>query len=373
MKKIFLDLNKLDKSAAVFQQALKLKPENGELHRRLSQVMKYEQTSSHVKDMEKIISTDNVTDDQQMHLSFALGKAYEDMKSYDKAFAHWEKGNFLKRKEIKYSTEYQARLVEVVKKNFTNDLFEKFKNYGNPDKTLIFIIGMPRSCTTLVEQILSSHLKVYGAGEVDFIPHLIKKNLGDNNLHLFFEEIPNFDKDNLKKIGEEYIVKMKNISNDSDRTTDKLPINFLYVGFIKLILPKSKIVHCYRNAKDNCLSIFKNQFSSGKIKFAYDISEIVEYYNLYDDLMKYWTNFLPDFIYDIKYENLISNTETEIQNLLSNCDLDWSNDCLNFHNNKRPIKTASAVQARSKIYNSSIDSWKNYEKYLNKYFTKLKN
>ena len=167
--------------------------------------------------------------------------------------------------------------------------------------------------------------------------------------------------------------KIKAISNNSDRVTDKLPINFLYVGFIKLILPNAKIVHCYRNPKDNCLSIFKNQFSSGKIKFAYDISEIVEYYNLYDDLMKYWTNFLPDFIYDIKYENLISNTETEIQNLLSNCDLDWSNDCLNFHNNKRPIKTASAVQARSKIYNSSIDSWKNYEKYLNKYFTKLKN
>ena len=216
-------------------------------------------------------------------------------------------------------------------------------------------------------------LKVYGAEEVDFIPHLIKKNFGDNNLHLFFKEIPNFDKDNLKKIGEEYIAKMKAISNNSKRATDKLPINFLYIGFIKLILPKSKIVHCYRNAKDNCLSIFKNQFSSGKIKFAYDISEIVEYYNLYDDLMKYWTNFLPDFIYDIKYENLISNTETEIQNLLSNCDLDWSNDCLNFYNNKKPIKTASDFQARSKIYNSSIDSWKNYEKYLNEYFTKLKN
>ena len=165
---------------------------------------------------------------------------------------------------------------------------------------------------------------------------------------------------------------MKEISNDSERTTDKLPINFLHIGFIKLILPKSKIIHCYRNSKDNCLSIFKNQFSGGKIKFAYDMNEIVAYYNVYDDLMQYWANLLPNFIYNIKYENLISNTKFEIKNLLSNCDLNWSNDCLNFHNNERSVKSASDTQVRSKIYTSSVDSWKNYEKYLNEYFTKLK-
>ena len=166
---------------------------------------------------------------------------------------------------------------------------------------------------------------------------------------------------------------MKAISNNSKRATDKLPINFLYIGFIKLILPKSKIVHCYRNPKDNCISVFKNYFSGEKIKFAYDMNEVVEYYNLYNDLMKYWNNLLPDVIYNIKYESLISNTKTVIQNLLENCDLDWTNDCLNFHNNKRRIKTASDVQARNKIYSNSIDSWKNYEKYLNEYFTKLGN
>ena len=189
---------------------------------------------------------------------------------------------------------------------------------------------MPRSCTTLVEQILSSHPKVYGADEVEFIPDLVNKNFGDKNLSLFFEEIVNFDKNNLKKIGDEYIAKIKDISNGSERVTDKLPTNFLYIGFIKLILPKSKIVHCYRNSKDNCLSIFKNLFSSGKIKFAYEMGEIVDYYNLYNDLMKYWDNLLPNFIFDLKYENLISDTKDEIKNLLNYCDLDWSNDCLDF-------------------------------------------
>ncbi len=230
---------------------------------------------------------------------------------------------------------------------------------------------MPRSCTTLVEQILSSHSEVYGAEEVEFIPSLLKKNFGDKNPRLFFEGIINFDKDNLKKIGEEYIVKMRSISNDAKKTTDKLPINFLYIGFIKLILPNSKIVHCHRNVKDNCFSIFKNQFGSGKIKFAYDMNEIVAYYNLYENLMKYWTKLLPSFLYDIKYEDLISNTKIEIQKLLKYCNLNWSDDCLNFHNNKRLIKSASDIQVRRKIYSSSIDSWKNYEKYLSEYFTKL--
>mgnify|MGYP001361687148 CR=1 FL=1 len=172
---------------------------------------------------------------------------------------------------------------------------------------------------------------------------------------------------------EEYGAKMKDLSNNSERTTDKLPTNFLSVGFIKLILPNSRIVHCYRNSRDNCTSIFKNHFTSGKVKFAYDLDEITEYFNLYKDLMNYWNDLLPGFVFDIKYEKLISDTEVEIRKLLKFCDLKWFDDCLNFYNNKRQIKTASDIQARSKIYKSSIGSWKNYEKYTKKFFLKLSN
>ena len=205
------------------------------------------------------------------------------------------------------------------------------------------------------------------------VPNICQKNFGDKNLRLFFENIVDFSKDDLRKIGEEYINKMNIISNKSDRTTDKLPINFLHIGFIKLILPESKIIHCYRNPRDNCFSIYKNQFSSGMVEFAYDLNEIVKYYNLYNDIMKYWTNLLPDFIYNIKYENLISDTKEQVKNLLNHCDLDWSDDCLTFYKNMRPVKSASDVQVRSKIYNSSIESWKNYDKYLNEHFEKLEN
>ena len=230
---------------------------------------------------------------------------------------------------------------------------------------------MSRSGTTLIEQILSSHPKVFGSDEVEFIPNLIKKNFGRNKLKLFFDQVIEFNKDDFRKIGKEYQKMINTISNNSERTTDKLPVNFLSIGFIKLILPNSKIIHTYRNPKDNCFSIFKNHFPDAKIKYAYDMNEIVMYYNLYFDLMKYWNNLLPDFIYNLKYENLVSNFDSETKNLLNFCNLEWSDDCLNFHTNKRIIKTASDVQARNKLYSSSINSWRNYKNHLDKYFTKL--
>ncbi len=370
----YVAIGKFSKAKKHFRESIKLNPSFTVTHRMLSRITKYTDNDEHFIELKKIYENVDINDsEKRIELGFALGKAYEDTKNFDQSFTHYKEANLLQRKKIDFSLKLEEEKFKEIKNTYNKKLFDKYKSSGCPDYSPIFIIGMPRSSTTLVEQILSSHSKVYGADEVEFIPNLIKKNFGDKNLRLFFDKIINFDRADLKNIGEEYIAKMKDISNDSKRTTDKLPINFLYIGFIKLILPKSKIVHCYRNIKDNCFSIFKNNFGSGKIKFAYDMNEIVAYYSLYEDLMKCWANLLPNFIYDIKYENLISNTRIEIQNLLNYCDLTWSNDCLNFHNNKRSVKSASDTQVRSKIYASSIDSWKNYEKYLNEYFEKLKN
>ena len=159
--------------------------------------------------------------------------------------------------------------------------------------------------------------------------------------------------------------------NNSEKVTDKLPINFKWIGFIKLLLPKSKIIHCTRNPKDNCLSIFKTYFASKKLNFAYDLDEILGFYHMYKDLMDYWEAVLPDFIFDIKYEKIIKNPEKEIRNLIKECKLSWDNKCLKFYENKRPIKTASDTQARKKIYKSSINMWKNYEMYLKDFFKKF--
>ena len=361
--KIFLDLNKLDKSAAVFKQALKLKPENGELHRRLSQVVKYEQTSSHVKDMEKIISSGDVTHTQQMHLSFALGKAYEDMKSYDKAFLHWKKGNFLKRKEIKYSTKYQARLVKIIKENFTNDLFEKFKNYGNRDNTLIFIVGMPRSGTTLVQQIISSHPKVFGVGESNQFSNKINECFFKEN-GFFKENLYNFDPINFNKIGEEYIKNIRQLSADTKHILVKDLLNFTWLGFIKLIFPNAKIVHCVRNPMDTCVSLFKNYFVGG-MDFSYDLIEMGEYYNLYRDIMLFWNNILPNYYVNIFYEELINDPKKQIEKLLNVCNLEWNESCMQFYNNKHFMSTGSnSINIHQPIYKTSMQYWKRYEKQL---------
>ena len=302
-----------------------------------------------------------------------MAKAYEDIRNFDKSFTFYKKANSLYRKKINFSLSEENEKFKKIKNTFDKNLFIKYLNTGHLDSSPIFIVGMPRSGTTLVEQILSSHNKVFGADEIEFIPEIMSKNFGNTDLNLFFEGVLNFDAKDLKKIGEEYCKKIQNYSNNSERTTDKLPKNFLSIGFIKLILPNSKIIHCIRNPKDTIFSIFKNHFPSGQITFAYELNEIVEYYNLYHNLMKYWNEILPNFIFNLEYENLVSNTEIQIRNLLNFCKLDWQNACLEFYSNKRPIKTASDIQVRNKMYNTSIDAWKNYEKYLKDYFIKIKN
>ena len=169
-----------------------------------------------------------------------------------------------------------------------------------------------------------------------------------------------------------YTLLLKEISNNSERTTDKFPANFLYIGLIKLILPESKIIHCQRDPRDNIFSIYKNYFVGNRITFGCDLNEAVEYYNMYFDLMKFWNNVLPNFILNLKYEDLVEDTENEVKKLLNFCDLNWEDNCLKFYNSKRPIRTASDTQVRSKIYKTSINLWKNYEKFLNKYYKKIR-
>ena len=371
---VYITLGNFIEAKNHLKEAIKLNPNLAHAHRSLSRITKYTTKNDHFIKLKKLYENTNINEeDTKMNLAFAFGKACEDLKNFEKSFFLYKEANFINRRKIEFSIEKEKEKFKDIQNTFNKELFDKYKNDGCSDGSPIFIVGMPRSGTTLVEQILSSHPDVYGADEVDFIPNLIKKNFRDHNLSLFFKGIVEFDKENFNKIGKEYILMMKDISHNSKRTTDKLPINFLSIGFIKIILPKSKIIHCCRNPKDNIFSIFKNHFPGGRVSFAYNLEEIIEYYNLYFNLMEYWNHSLPNFILNIKYEKLILDKEKEIKNLLKFCNLDWTSDCLNFHKNKRPIKTASDTQARSKIYNTSIDSWKNYEKFLKDYFVKLKN
>ena len=321
--------------------------------------------------MQKLYNGSNINTPGKMALAFALGKAFDDIKNFENAFKYYDEGNKIRRNNIEFSLKKESEEFLNIKTTFNKSFFNKYKKVGIDDVTPIFILGMPRSGTTLVEQIISSHPKVFAGGELSFFNDFIKDYFYKNGV--FSAEYINQDNDkNFKKIGQEYINEIKNLSGKSTRVTDKLPINFKWIGFIKLILPNSKIIHCIRNPKDTCISIYKNFFTNTELNYAYNFGELVDFYNLYESLMKFWKKSFPGFITEIKYERLIRNPKKEIPKLIKNCNLSWNKKCIKFYNNKRSVKTASDVQVRNKIYTSSIDSWKNYEKYLKKDFTKLK-
>ena len=370
---VYVSIGKFNEAKTNLKKAIKIKPDFFEAHRLLSRLTKHTNKSANFLILKKLYAKKNLTEEQKIELCFSLGKANEDIKNYEDSFKFYKEANFLYRKKISFSIEQEIKNIEEIKKLYNLNLFEKFKNSGYKDSSPIFIVGMPRSGSTLVEQILSSHEKVFGGGEIELLPYLISKNFGGHDLRMFFLNDQLVNNEKLESIGKNYCDIMNDNSKKSIITTDKLLNNFLLIGFIKLILPKSKIVHTVRNSKDNIFSIFKNHFPGGKINFAYDMKEIVKYYDLYLNLMTHWENMFSDSIFKIKYENLILNTKTEIKNILSFCDLNWDNNCLNFHKSNRQIKTASDIQARSKIYSSSINSWKKYETNLNIYFNELKN
>ena len=362
---IHMNMGKFKLAKKYFEKSIKLNPYLIQSHRSLSQLIKYTKREKHLTSLKEIFDNKKTNDLQKTEISFALGKAYDDMKDYDKAFYYYKTGNDLRRKKVTFSIDAEKKEFELIKKIFYNDLYKSKTSINNLDDRAIFIVGMPRSGTTLVEQILSSHPDVFGADELYYLPKLIEENFSSVGLVNTDEE------SKMISISNKYISNLKKISQNSKKVTDKLPINFKNIGLIKLILPNSKIIHCSRNPKDTCLSIYKNYFVNTKLNFAYNLDELTEFYQLYINLMNYWKKILPHFIYEIKYEELIKNPNSEIKSLLKYCNLTWNNKCLKFYNNKRPIKTASYTQARKKIYSSSVNSWERYYKYLNPFFSKI--
>jgi len=345
-----------------FEKSIFLNNNFSPAHRNLSLVIKYKNSNKHLNNLKNLFMKDKIQDPDKREISFALGKAYEDIKDYDSAFRYFNIANQTVKKNLDYDINNDKNLFEDIKRKFNENLFKKFVNSGIKSKKPIFIIGMPRSGTTLVEQIISSHPDVYGGDELNYF--------NDLSYHAYKYKNLDQESDLYKNIGKSYIDKIQKLSN-LNKITDKYPLNFKWVGFIKVALPNAKIIHCVREPRDTCLSIFKNFFPYGRLGFAYDLIDLAEYYNLYTDLMNYWNKLLPGFIYNMNYETLIKNQRKETQNILKFCKLKWNNKCINFYKNTRPIKTASDLQARKPIYRSSLNSWKNYENHIVDFLKKI--
>lgn len=359
-----MDLGRQDEAIASCHKALAVKPDYAVAHRHLSLMKKFVEYDDDIKAMEQANTRPDIGDPQRMHLSFALGKSFEDLHQYKKAFDFYLTGNTIKRGTFEYSIESVARTMEDLKELFTTEFFNRHKTTGVSDDTPVFILGMPRSGTTLVEQILASHENVYGAGELNHLSRIVASRftgVGDAKLS---ESLAQASADDFSDAGREYINLIRENIDSAKFITDKMPLNFHRIGIIKLMLPRAKVIHYCRDPRDTCLSIFKNYFPADGNRYAYDLRELGQYYNLYRDLMAHWHKVLPDFIYDIHYEDIVADQEEQSRSLITHCGLEWDDACLEYYNSDRVVKTASASQVRKPMYKSSVQSWKRYEKGL---------
>ena len=374
---VYLNLGNFNEAKKYLKKTINLNKNFYSAHRALSQIIKYKKNDPHIKQLKLLYNDDLVHINNKAELAFALGKAFEDLKDFSNAYKYFNEGNSIRKKFVNFNIENESNNFKKIKKIFsTTNLFKdpKYKKQltDNIDKpSSIFIVGMPRSGTTLVEQILSSHSKVFGAGEIDIFSDLVEKYFFDKLKNSYFDNFSeNYEIFN--KLGLEYMEKINVINKSNKITTDKLPINFKYIGLIKASLPNAKIIHCTRNPKDVCLSIFKNYFSNSHINYGYNIDDLYQFYKLYEDLMIFWKKILPNFIYDVNYEKLVKNPKKEINKMLKENNLDWENQCLKFYLNKRAVRTASETQVRKKMYKSSINSWKKYNPFLKNFFMRFK-
>ena len=371
---VYQSINNLEKVRKILDEVFLIKEDFAPAHKLLSEITKYSSDDmnslSHIEDMKKLTLKGNLNDQNKIILSFALAKSLEDLKKYDESFDLLKIANNNKKKLINSNLKDEINIFQSLTKNFENVDFKEIKGEIN-SKKIIFICGMPRSGTTLIEQILSAHPEVYGAGELLYLEKIINKNFfGSNKIDK--QKIIDLQNSSSGKIIKEYLQFFEIYNIKENTITDKTPQNFKWIGFIKIFFPNAAIILCKRNPKDNCVSLFKNDFPSSIMNWAFDQEEIAEYYNEYHKLMNFWKDKIPKDIYELNYERLIEDDKGEIDKLLEFCNLDISEKCYNFTKfSKTPIKTVSVSQANKPIYKDSINSFDPYQKHLQKMLKKI--
>ena len=361
MSSVYQSLNKINEAKEHLNKALLIDEKFTIADQKLTTLEKYDEKNPHTKMMSYKLEKLKLNENQKVYLHFGLYKAYKDLKEYEKSFHHLKNGNQLQRKLIKYDIDQHKSLSRKIKSIFSkvnlNELQQK-----NGGENNIFILGMPRSGTTLIEKIISSHSNVSSISESNFIPEKVYEYLNKDS-----EGFINFLKSNFQ---DKYNTFIKSFNIKGKIVLDKTLTNFWHIGCIKIFFPKAKIIHVFRNPKDNCLSIFENLFDYPE-GWNSDQNELAEYYLIYKDLMNFWNKLFENSILHIKYEDIILNTESKVKEIIKFCDLKWENACLEFHKNNNPIKTLSFNQANKPIYKTSVNKYELYEKELKILFSKL--
>ena len=354
---------KLEGAIDAYNKALSIKPDYAEAHRNLSFIKEYTLQDKQFLKLQKLYKRDDLSENIRCHLSFTLAKMYEDIGKLDKAYSHLSEGNALRKKVLNYSIEQDKSLFGKLKRTQPKILNNSLKiGESSAELTPVFIIGMPRSGTTLIEQIVSSHSEVVGAGELNYISQF------GLNLSVEPEAI---NPTAISKFRDNYLRSISSRANGQPIVTDKMPQNFRFIPLICAAFPEAKIIHVQRNAAATCWSNYKQYFVSNSLGYCYDLMDVVEYYELYKDLMEFWQSEYSGRIYNLNYEHLTADQENQTRKLIKNIGLNWEEACLLPHENKRSVRTASSQQIRQKVYQGSSEAWRKYEPFLNGAFDGL--
>ncbi len=359
-------IGNVDEAIEAYRKSYNARNDYGDAYWSLANLKTYRFTPDEVLLMdEKESSTSTIITDR-IHLNFALGKYYEDSKLFDKSFVHYERGNELQQSQQHYKKEHMTDVLNLQIEYCNSALFESKKEFGHDAADPIFIVGLPRAGSTLLEQILASHSKVEGTLELPNIPALAYKLAGRKTVN----ETPDYPKnlstlsaETLEKFGKDYLDETRIHRTKLPHFIDKMPNNFRHIALIHLILPNAKIIDARRNPMACCFSGFKQLFASGQ-QFSYGLEEIGTYYKDYVEVMNHWDKVLPGKILRVQYEDVVSNLENEVTRILEYCNLPFEDNCINFHKTERNVRTPSSEQVRQPIYKSGLEQWKNYEPWL---------
>jgi DNA-binding SARP family transcriptional activator len=354
----------IEQSVRAYQQAYKLERHCGDAYWSLANTKTYQFNAEEIQHMLTGTTSNDVSLKDKVHLHFALGKAYEDEKQYKHSFLHYDLGNKLQSTTLAYSSDNHAQFVQSQISAFTPELATKFAKIGHPDPAPLFIVGMPRAGSTLLEQILASHSEVDGTMELHEILGLasnLSKKQGSKPVYP--HNIDSIPEPYFAQLGQKFIQDTQVYRQNGAYFIDKMPNNYMHIGLIKLILPNAKIVDARREPMACCFSGFKQLFGEGQ-EFSYSLSDLAQYYKNYVKLMDHWQHVFPNQILQVQHEDVVNDTETQIRRLLDFCGLPFEQACLDFHKNKRAVKTPSAQQVRQPIYRSGLEQWTHFEPYL---------
>ena len=347
------------KARAALERAIVLAPQNAAYQRALAELEPFTEGDSRLRALQTLAREEQrLPDGQKVELHFALAKVHDDLKHYDAAFEHLKKGNTLRRGTIAYDERAVAASFAALKLAFSSEGSRAVA--GDASTMPIFVVGMPRSGTTLVEQILSSDPSVAGAGELTYLQDIISEGLAGD----YPRSTSALTADACARLGKEYVRRLGKRPSGIRHVIDKFPGNFCHIGLIRRALPNAKIIHLRRDPMDTCFSCYSKLFLNG-LNYSYDLGELGRYYRMYDDVMAHWRSALPDgAMLEVQYETLVGDFEKQARRLVEFCDLTWSDRFLSFHENSRAVRTHSQGQVRLPLFASSIGRWRNYESHL---------